>query len=201
MQIRNLILLLSMENQKKDIGDISTLPFQLQIHFTRLDGAKCIRVISKTQEVTDVREVAEENMNIGVIGLHSVQQTAKIAEDGDYTKARLKTITHQKLVKRAFKNKKNKTSEEEKQYQNWMTEAEKMDKVIKKAQRQNNEGYNSDEDDDVEVKSMTTDVDKMKEKYDHKSNRQKQRKQFRTKDDQFSNVMYQNQNPFTSKFL
>jgi len=82
-----------------------------------------------------------------------------------------------------------------------MTEAEKMDKVIKKAQRQNNEGYNSDEDDDVEVKSMTTDVDKMKEKYDHKSNRQKQRKQFRTKDDQFSNVMYQNQNPFTSKFL
>jgi len=90
----------------KDFGELKLLPFQVQIHYTRLDGAKCIRVMSKKQEITEEREVAEENLNVGVIGMHAMQQTAKIAEEGDYTKARLKNITQQKLVKRALKKKK-----------------------------------------------------------------------------------------------
>jgi len=118
-----------------DIGDLKSLPFQVQIHYTRLDGAKCIRVMSKKQEVTEVREVAEENLNVGVIGLHSMQQTAKNIEEGDYTKARLKTITHQKLVKRALKSKKNKTKEDDDEYVSWMVEAEKMDTMIRKKSR------------------------------------------------------------------
>jgi len=178
-----------------DIGDLKTLPFQVQIHFTRLDGAKCIRLLSHKQDVTENRDEAELNVNIGVIGLHSVQQTAKIVEDGDYTKARLKTITNQKLVKRVLKKRGGRTEEDEKQYTNWMTEAEKMDKVIKKAQKEDMEDNFSDEDDEGEtIKEYD------REKEDRKMDRQKKRKQLRTKDDQFSNVMYHNQNPMTSLF-
>jgi hypothetical protein len=30
---------------------IDTLPFQVQIHYTRLDGSKCVRVLTKQQKV------------------------------------------------------------------------------------------------------------------------------------------------------
>jgi len=36
------------------------LPFQLQIIYTKLDGMKCMRVISKKQPITFDRSEAEE---------------------------------------------------------------------------------------------------------------------------------------------
>jgi len=96
------------------IQGVSKLPFQVQIYFTKLDGSKCIRVISRHQDITTERSEAENNINIGVVGLHSVRETAKLAEEGNYSKARMKTMTHQNMVKRAIKNKKEVTDREKK---------------------------------------------------------------------------------------
>jgi len=139
-----------------EVNNINQLPFQVQINYVRLDGAKCIRIISRTQQVTTDENVAEENINITVIGLHSVQQTSKLAEDGDYTKARLKTRVNRNLVKRALKKKQQVTEDEERQYNNWIGKAEKIDKVIRKAKNKEQEddmGIDSGSDDDDEVKT------------------------------------------------
>jgi len=206
---------ITFEFGKSDVHyeDLKFLPFQVHIHYTRIDGAKCIRVMSKKQEITENRQVAEENLNVGVIGLHSVQQTAKIAEEGNYTKARLKTFSNQKLVKRALKKKKQVTDDDNRQYVSWMNEAEKLDKIIKKTKEKEEEDgldYFSDEDDDkgyTETINNNNDdemeeekIEEKKQKYEKKSLRTKERRNLRTRDDDFSNVMYQQQKTFGSKF-
>jgi len=47
--------LLKMEDL--DITEIKNFPFQAQISYTALDGSKCLRVITKQQEVCNEREV------------------------------------------------------------------------------------------------------------------------------------------------
>jgi len=151
---------ITFEYGKSDLEDnnINQLPFQVQINYNRLDGAKCMRIISRTQQVTTDEKVAEENINITVIGLHSVQQTSKLAEDGDYTKARLKTRVNRNLVKRAMKQKQQVTEDEERQYNNWIDKAEKIDKVIRNAK-------NKEQDDDMGVESCSDDDDDVKVDY------------------------------------
>jgi len=42
-----------------------------------------VRVMTKSVKVTRKRVVAEKNLNVAVIGLHSQQQTAKLAREGN----------------------------------------------------------------------------------------------------------------------
>ncbi len=76
------------EAEVKELGlnttDIKSLPFQLQIRYTKLDGTKCIRIISKEQPVTWDKQQAEQHANVDILGLNSVQQAAKAAQQGDY---------------------------------------------------------------------------------------------------------------------
>jgi len=72
------------------LTDRNALPFQVQVHFTRLDGAKCVRVISAEKKITQDRSVAEENVNVAVVGIHAHQNAAKLAALGNYTKAQSK---------------------------------------------------------------------------------------------------------------
>ncbi len=50
--------------KKEEFNQLKALPFQLQIRYTRLDGMKCMRTISKSQPVTFDRKVAEDRANI-----------------------------------------------------------------------------------------------------------------------------------------
>lgn len=64
---------------KKEIPQqFHSVPFQLQIRYTRLDGMKCLRVITVPKKVTTDRLVAEKNVNISVVGINSIQQAAKM---------------------------------------------------------------------------------------------------------------------------
>ena len=44
------------------LSDLKELPFQLQIKYTSMDGAKSLRVISKAQPVTKDRQLAEKGI-------------------------------------------------------------------------------------------------------------------------------------------
>jgi hypothetical protein len=57
----------------------------VQIRYTKLDGMKCIRIISREQKATRDREQAELAANVDVLGLNAVQKSAKIAQKGEYT--------------------------------------------------------------------------------------------------------------------
>lgn len=70
-----------------DIKTIPELPFQTQIEFTKLDGMKCIRVITKVQQVTNDRKEVEAEADVEVLGVNCVQQAAKLARRGSFRKA------------------------------------------------------------------------------------------------------------------
>jgi hypothetical protein len=70
-----------------DIKAIKELPFQTQIEFTKLDGMKCIRVITKVQQVTNDRKEVEAEADVDVLGVNCVQQAAKLARRGSFRKA------------------------------------------------------------------------------------------------------------------
>lgn len=70
-----------------DISKLEQLPFQTQIEFTKLDGFKCIRVITKVQEVSHDRKEVEKDANADILGVNCVQQAARLARRGSFRKA------------------------------------------------------------------------------------------------------------------
>ena len=61
-----------------------SIPFQTQIEYTKLDGMKCIRIITQLQEVSNDREEVEACTNMDVLAVNAVQQASKIAARGDF---------------------------------------------------------------------------------------------------------------------
>lgn len=78
----------SAERRAMGIGELTTLPFQLQITYTRLNGMKCVRIMTQSQQVTANRADAEQEADLRVLSSHAAQQTAKMAAEGVYTKSR-----------------------------------------------------------------------------------------------------------------
>lgn len=70
-----------------DLEQLKTLPFQVQITYTALDGSKCVKVISKELEIGTDREEVEKEANYEMLGQHCIQQSAKIAQKGDVREA------------------------------------------------------------------------------------------------------------------
>jgi uncharacterized ubiquitin-like protein YukD len=70
-----------------DISKLVQLPFQTQIEFTKLDGMKCIRVITKVQEVSNDRKEVEKEADAEILGVNCVQQAAKLARRGSFRRA------------------------------------------------------------------------------------------------------------------
>jgi len=75
-----------------------SIPFQLQIRFTRTDGMKCLRLLTIPKKVTSDRKVAEKIVNVSVIGINSIQQAAKLALQGDTVSANKFLLSTQKFL-------------------------------------------------------------------------------------------------------
>lgn len=58
------------------------MPFQVQISYTTLTGMKCMRVITKTKEITRNQEEAENDIDVAVFGMHSNAKQASLAQQG-----------------------------------------------------------------------------------------------------------------------
>ena len=82
------------------VGSYSHLPFQVQIHFTKLNGMKCVRVISQSKPVTRDRSVAERAARPEVLATHAAQQAARLARRGSYTKSRVNMRGYQHVLNR-----------------------------------------------------------------------------------------------------
>lgn len=81
-----------------DLTDISEIPFQVQLMYTKPDGSQCLRVASAKISVTEDRSVAERNANVGVIGTHAAQKAAKFAKKGNYSRAQMETRAAQRFM-------------------------------------------------------------------------------------------------------
>eukprot|EP01092_Planopodium_desertum_P005534 TRINITY_DN231_c0_g1_i2.p1 TRINITY_DN231_c0_g1~~TRINITY_DN231_c0_g1_i2.p1 ORF type:complete len:749 (-),score=157.94 TRINITY_DN231_c0_g1_i2:44-2227(-) len=95
--------------EAKELGELKIdaslkeLPFQVQISFTRLDGAKYIRLITKAQAITSDRAKAEEEADFSILGAAAVQKAGHLAQKGDYGRAREFMYANQRLMHRAVK--------------------------------------------------------------------------------------------------
>ena len=72
-----------------DLTKIKSLPFQAQITYSTLEGSRCVRVITYLKESSFFKEVLEKDAYYEVLGLNAIQQTAKMAKQGDYKNAQI----------------------------------------------------------------------------------------------------------------
>ena len=92
-----------------DINKLEQLPFQSQIQFTKLDGMRWIRVVTKVQLVSNDRKEVEAEANADVLGVNWVQQAAKLARRGSFRKAQ----AYMKNQKRYWDNNDNEEARKE----------------------------------------------------------------------------------------
>eukprot|EP00029_Vermamoeba_vermiformis_P006511 TRINITY_DN2572_c1_g1_i2.p1 TRINITY_DN2572_c1_g1~~TRINITY_DN2572_c1_g1_i2.p1 ORF type:complete len:687 (-),score=231.37 TRINITY_DN2572_c1_g1_i2:56-2116(-) len=91
-------------NNKEKDENSAQLPFQVQITYTRLNGTKCVRVLTKSKKITTDRAKAEESVDAGVMGAHVYQQSAKLAQKGDYQGAMFNNWRAQNMLTRNANN-------------------------------------------------------------------------------------------------
>ena len=76
-----------LEMDDVDMSAISHFHFQTQIKYTALDGSKCLRVITKTMEVSGEREELNSNVNAALLSKNCVQKGTKMARAGNIREA------------------------------------------------------------------------------------------------------------------
>eukprot|EP00753_Platysulcus_tardus_P015458 PLAT5019.2.p1 GENE.PLAT5019.2~~PLAT5019.2.p1 ORF type:complete len:827 (+),score=465.90 PLAT5019.2:277-2757(+) len=82
---------------------LRSLPFQVQVHYKRMDGSRCVRIITHRKPVTRAREVAEAEMDVALLGAHVAQQCAALAREGDYDDARKNAYAWSHVMKRGVR--------------------------------------------------------------------------------------------------
>jgi hypothetical protein len=105
-----------------DLSDLTEVPFQVQLVFSKLNGMKCLRVATASIKLTEDRDEAEKAANITVIGTHAAQRAAKYAKDGDFERAQMET--------RAAKRFMNRNNDGDAKRSVWATNVAFMDDVL-----------------------------------------------------------------------
>lgn len=82
-------------------GKSRSLPFQVQITYSRLDGMKCVRIITRSREVTVDRKQAERELDAAIVGQHVWAKSAALAQRGDYNAAIANNVAAEALLSRA----------------------------------------------------------------------------------------------------
>ena len=72
-----------------DMTQIKEFPFQTQISYTALNGDKCMRVLTKHQEVSNDREELEQKADANMLMRNCIQMSAKVAADGNVAQAQV----------------------------------------------------------------------------------------------------------------
>lgn len=62
---------------------LQSLPFQVQIRYSKLNGMRCLRIISKTQKMTQKKEDAVKDMRVDILASNALNTAFNLAEQGD----------------------------------------------------------------------------------------------------------------------
>lgn len=113
------------KNSEEFIKSHKKIPVQFQIKYTKRDKSKYVRVITSALDATQDRNVAELNCNLSVIGLNAVQQSAKMAQAGEFLMARNNLLGVTKFSQRIAK-----TDVQMEEYANFITMSEDLDTTL-----------------------------------------------------------------------
>eukprot|EP01105_Mastigella_eilhardi_P008993 TRINITY_DN2149_c0_g1_i3.p1 TRINITY_DN2149_c0_g1~~TRINITY_DN2149_c0_g1_i3.p1 ORF type:complete len:939 (-),score=238.17 TRINITY_DN2149_c0_g1_i3:129-2897(-) len=114
-----------------DMSNLAEIPFQVQILFTRPDGAIHLRVSTATVKVTENREEAEAAADAHMIGTHAARAAAKFAKQGNYEQAQLATRAAARLMTRVGAG--------EEEVTTFASKVEEMDAVLRTERKQEGE--------------------------------------------------------------
>jgi small GTP-binding protein len=83
-----------------DLSGVSSVPFQLQLLYTRRDGSVRMRLATARLDTTTSRDEAERDANVAVVATVVAQQAAKLARRGSFSKAQMETRAAQRFLHR-----------------------------------------------------------------------------------------------------
>lgn len=72
------------EMEDINLEEIKYFPFQAQISYTSLDGARLLRVITKKMEVSNDRQALESKADFKLISENAMQKGSQMAARGDF---------------------------------------------------------------------------------------------------------------------
>ena len=82
-----------------DADKIEQIPFQTIIEYTKLDGMKCIRTITKVQQVTDDAEKVKQDLKVDILAVNAAQQASRLATGGKFREAQAYSINQKNYIK------------------------------------------------------------------------------------------------------
>ena len=97
-----------------DIDKVEKIPFQTIIEYTKLDGMKCIRTITKCQQVTNNAKKVRQDVDIGVLAVNAAQQSSKLASRGQFREAQAYSVNQKRFIKNNLRN-----DQDVHMYNNW----------------------------------------------------------------------------------
>ena len=119
------------ELKELDFDKLTQLPFQVQIYYRDISGAKKVRSITKVQKVTHDKEEAEKTIDMSVISANAVQGSAKLAQKGHYKEAREKMVMNQKMMNRNLSYQ----PQQQNYYSNFVNKAVQLDNALLEDER------------------------------------------------------------------
>eukprot|EP00457_Paulinella_chromatophora_P000784 gb/GEZN01000784.1/.p1 GENE.gb/GEZN01000784.1/~~gb/GEZN01000784.1/.p1 ORF type:complete len:1229 (-),score=235.98 gb/GEZN01000784.1/:12-3356(-) len=123
---------------------------QLQLHYTRADGAICTRVVSRSLSISEDRDDCERALNAPVIAMTSIQEAAELAQAGSYLDARCKLISTVRMLQRAMFSR-----EQQQTYISFIKQGERLDGFMRIAQERSKLlGQSLDKRDDTSARNI-----------------------------------------------
>jgi len=111
--------------------DLASIPFQAQIIYKRLNGTRCIRVITSQRPLTIERAASERDVDVAVIGVFVSKKIAQLVQEGKYNAAHLTAVSHKEMLERSAH-----TSEQRHLYQQFLAQLKQCETELNHATAQ-----------------------------------------------------------------
>ena len=85
--------------QDVDVDSLKFVSFQSIIDYTNLTGDRCIRVLTKQQQICMEKEIVRKQANYDIISTNAIQKTSKLAKEGSYREAQSHALAWKKFIK------------------------------------------------------------------------------------------------------
>lgn len=110
---------------------VTTVPVQLQLSYTRPDGAKVLQVLTARRATSASRDEAEGDIDGTCVALAGIHAAARLAQEGQYRSARTQLISTCRLLQRAMR-----TTQHQEAYLSFVVQAEKLDGFMRERESQ-----------------------------------------------------------------
>jgi hypothetical protein len=109
-------------------------PIQIQLKYKLSNGEERLRVLSTYKTMSTHREDAEGMLHGATVAISAVQHSARLAQLGQYERARIHMISVLRLLQRAMNS--TPTLEQQEAYFNFIVQAEKLDQFMRESTQQ-----------------------------------------------------------------